>query len=62
MKKNNFPKLVGLIVVSLSTCFAVSCATGLRDAVMAGVFDFTTNTVTDTLGSFISVSTLLGGA
>ncbi len=62
MTKNRWSKLVGLVVVSFSTCFASSCTTGLRDAVMAGVFDFTSGTVTDTLGSVISVSDLFGGA
>lgn len=61
MMKNRYPKLVGLVVVSLSTCFASSCATGLRDAALAGVFDFTSDTVSDTLGSFVLGSDLLGG-
>lgn len=62
MMKNRYPKLAGLVVVSLSTCFAGSCATGLRDAVMTGVFDFTSGIVSDTLGSSVSVADLLGVA
>ncbi len=61
MTKNRCSKLVGLVVASLSTCFAGSCASGFRDAALTGVFDFTSATVTDTLGTFISVSDLLGG-
>lgn len=62
MIKNRYPKLVGLVIASLSTCFAGSCATGLRDAVLTGVFDFTSGTVTDTLGALVPVSDLFGGA
>ncbi len=62
MIKNRCPKLVGFVVVSLSTCFAGSCATDFRDAAMTGVFDFTSGTVTDTLASVVPVSDLLGGA
>lgn len=62
MNKVRCSKLVVWVVVSLSTCFAGSCATGLREAVLTGVFDFTSGTVTDTLGSFVSESDLFGGA
>lgn len=61
MIKNRYPKLVGLVVASMSTCFAGSCTTGLKDAVLTGVFDFTAGTVTETLGSFVSASGLFGG-
>ncbi len=59
MIKNRYPKLMGLLVLSLSTCFAGTCSTGLRDAVMTGFFDYASGTVTETLGSVISVSDLL---
>lgn len=62
MTKNHCSKLAGLVAASLSTCFAGSCATGFRDAALTGVFDFTSATVSDTLGSLISVSDLLDGA
>ncbi len=61
MTKNRYSKLVGLVVASLSTCFAGSCLSGFRDAALTGVFDFTSTAVSDTLGSFISVSDILGG-
>ncbi len=62
MIKNRYPKLVGLVVVSLSTCFAGSCATSLRDAALTGVLDFTSGTVTDTLTTLVPVSDLVRGA
>lgn len=61
MIKNRYPKLVGLLVISLSSCFAGTCTTGLRDAVLTGVFDFTSGTVTDTLTTLVPVSDFISG-
>ncbi|MFQ5461882.1 MAG: hypothetical protein ACE5E5_04555 [Phycisphaerae bacterium] len=62
MTKNRCSKFVVFVAVGLSTCFSGSCATEFRDAVKTGLLDFTSGTVADTLGSFVSASTLTGGA
>lgn len=63
MKRTRFPNLLGFVAVNLSTCFATSCATDFRDAAVAGVFDFTTGTVTDILSSLLPISeAIIGGA
>ena len=53
MVKKNCTKWIALVAISLSTCFANACTTGLRDAVMGGAFDFASGAVTETLGSFL---------
>ena len=63
MKRNRFPKLLGFVAVNLSTCFATSCAMDFRDAALAGVFDYTTGTVTYVLSSLLPISdAIIGGA
>lgn len=54
-----FAKLAISLAILSTGVLPISCATRLRDAAWQGVADFTTNTVSDTLGTVVPIDQFL---
>lgn len=58
-KKSAYRKLILVSPLIFSTLFANSCGLSLREALLAGVYDFVSGSVTDSLGAALPMSQLL---